>query len=459
MICPACKALNDDSADACFTCGRALTALTQGSIIATRYEVQSPLGKGGMGMVYKAHDRMLDETVAIKVLRAEFANTGEMAKRFRHEIKLARKVSHRNVCRIHEYGEDGGVRYISMEYVEGTDIKQLARDKGGYLEHEEAFDVSIQTADGLQAIHDVGIIHRDLKTSNIMRDNSGRVRLMDFGIAKIGGRDSSTGGGGLTSTGQIMGTPEYMSPEQCLGDKIDHRSDIYALGIAVYEIFSGTVPFRGDTPVATLFKHIQDPVPFEGPVAGRIPHSAVPVLRKALAKNRADRYESAAEMAEALRKAQQQAKSGIATDAAPTGGHPVIVPAGEGTGSTPTDRRRVTRLDIFVNFIIRRVGTAGTVLQEERTIAENVGRGGARVMTSISSLSPGDIVHLEEVGGPFKTRAEVRGSYVGKDRIRRLNLRFLDSPAPDYLVHVDEGGSSGRRLPFGPGDSGRQGGR
>jgi predicted Ser/Thr protein kinase len=459
MICPACKALNDDTADACFTCGRALTALTQGSIIATRYEVQSPLGKGGMGMVYKAHDRMLDETVAIKVLRAEFANTGEMAKRFRHEIKLARKVSHRNVCRIHEYGEDGGVRYISMEYVEGTDIKQLARDKGGYLEHEEAFDVSIQTADGLQAIHDVGIIHRDLKTSNIMRDHGGRVRLMDFGIAKIGGSDRSSGGGGLTSTGQIMGTPEYMSPEQCLGDKIDHRSDIYALGIAVYEIFSGTVPFRGDTPVATLFKHIQDPVPFEGPVAGRIPLSAVPVLRKALAKNRADRYESAAEMAEALRKAQQQAKSGIATDALPTGGHPVIVPA-DGTGTnTPTDRRRVTRLDIFVNFIIRRVGTAGTVLQEERTIAENVGRGGARVMTSISSLAPGDIVHLEEVGGPFKTRAEVRGSYVGKDRIRRLNLRFLDSPAPDYLVHVDEGGTSGRRAPFGPGDSGRQSGR
>jgi predicted Ser/Thr protein kinase len=460
MICPSCKALNDDTAEACFTCGRALTALTQGSIIATRYEVQSPLGKGGMGMVYKAHDRMLDETVAIKVLRSEFANTGEMAKRFRHEIKLARKVSHRNVCRIHEYGEDGGVRYISMEYVEGTDIKQLARDKGGYLEHEEAFDVSIQTADGLQAIHDVGIIHRDLKTSNIMRDNSGRVRLMDFGIAKIGGSDRSTGGGGLTSTGQIMGTPEYMSPEQCLGDKIDHRSDIYALGIAVYEIFSGTVPFRGDTPVATLFKHIQDPVPFEGPVAARIPLAAVPLLRKALAKNRADRYESASEMAEALRKAQQQAKSGVPADAAATGGHPVIVPAGDGaTGSTPTDRRRVTRLDIFVNFIIRRVGTAGTVLQEERTIAENVGRGGARVMTSISSLSPGDIVHLEEVGGPFKTRAEVRGSYVGKDRIRRLNLRFLDSPAPDYLVHVDEGGSSGRRTtPLGPGDSGRQGG-
>jgi hypothetical protein len=137
----------------------------------------------------------------------------------------------------------------------------------------------------------------------------------------------------------------------------------------------------------------------------------------------------------------------VPTDAAPTGGQPVIVPAGDGGAITPTpsDRRRVTRLDIFVNFIIRRVGTAGTVLQEERTIAENVGRGGARVMTSITALAPGDIVHLEEVGGPFKTRAEVRGSYVGKDRIRRLNLRFLDSPAPDYLVHVDEGDTGGRR--------------
>jgi hypothetical protein len=134
-------------------------------------------------------------------------------------------------------------------------------------------------------------------------------------------------------------------------------------------------------------------------------------------------------------------------DVMPTGGHPVVVVDDSGTGgmATPTDRRRVTRLDIFVNFMIRRVGTAGTVLQEERTIAENVGRGGARVMTSMASLAPGDIVHLDEVGGPFKTRAEVRGTYVGKDRIRRLNLRFLDSPAPDYLVHVDEGGTGGRR--------------
>jgi serine/threonine protein kinase len=440
MICPACNAVNEDDAEACFTCGRALGALTQGSVIANRYEVLKPLGKGGMGMVYKAHDRMLEESVAIKVLRAEFTKTPEMAQRFRHEIKLARKVSHRNVCRIHEYGEDGSMRFISMEFIEGEDLKQLARERGGLLSIEEAFDLSAQTADGLQAIHDVGIVHRDLKNSNIMRDERGLVRLMDFGIAKVQGSDRT--GGGLTTTGQIMGTPEYMSPEQCLGDKIDHRSDIYSLGVVIYEMFTGQVPFRGDTPVATLFKHIQDPVPFDGPVAGRIPVAAVKVLRRALAKDRAERFDDAAGLAQALREAQRSTASGAAEDAAPTANIPAIAPAAPETPVPTPERRRVTRLDIFVNFVLRREGTLGTVLQEERTIAENVGRGGARVMTTMSSLVPGDVVYLEEVGSsakePFKTRGEVRGTYVGKDGIRRLNLHFLDRPAPDYLVHVDD---------------------
>jgi serine/threonine protein kinase len=419
MICPACNAVNDDAADACFTCGRALGAFTQGSLIANRYEVLSPLGRGGMGMVYKAHDRMLDEPVAIKVLRAEFANTPEMAQRFRHEIKLARKV-------------------------EGEDLKQLIRERGGSLEAEEAFELAVQIAKGLQAIHDVGIIHRDLKTSNIMRDKKGDVRLMDFGIAKVTGGDRSSGSG-LTTTGQIMGTPEYMSPEQCLGGKLDHRSDIYALGVLVYEMFTGQVPFRGDTPVATLFKHIQDEPAFEGPVAGQIPLPAVAVLKKALHKDPAKRFQSAEELAAGLAEAHRKLLAEEPEDALPTSGMSPVVPAGPRL-STPTptpagERRRNkdTRLDIFVNFVLRRTGTLGTVLQEERTIAENISRNGARVMTTMSSLAPGDLVNLEEVGGPYKTRAEVRGTYVGKDGIRRLNLQ-LETPAPDYLVLVDDGG-------------------
>jgi serine/threonine protein kinase len=431
MICPSCKAPNDDFAEACFTCGRGFSTLTHRAVIAGRYEVLKPLGRGGMGTVYKAHDRMLDETVAIKVLRSEFANTPEMAQRFRHEIKLARKVTHRNVCRIHEYGEERDLRYISMEFVEGADLKQVMRERGGTLVADEALELAVQMAEGLQAIHDVGIVHRDMKTANVMRDARGLVRLMDFGIAKIGGGKASDAAA-LTCTGQIMGTPEFMSPEQCLGETLDHRSDLYALGIVLYELLTGALPFRGDTAVATLFKHIQDPVPLENVL---IP-AAVPVLHQALAKNRADRYPSAADMAEALHRARQQA---IFDAERATGPLSLSSPSSSGGYDPSKDRRQTTRLDYPMNLVLRRVGTLGTVLQEERTIAENVGRGGARVMTTMSSVSIGDIVHLEEVGGAFKTRAEVRGRYVGRDGIRRLNLRF-ESPAPDYLVHVDETG-------------------
>ena len=427
MICPTCQAENADTVDVCFTCGRSVGALTQGAVIGARYEIKSPLGRGGMGMVYKAHDRMLDETVAIKVLRSEFVNTAEMGRRFRHEIKLARKVSHRNVCRIHEYGEDGGLRFISMEYLEGTDLKQEMRLEGG-LRADEAFDIAIQVAEGLQAIHDVGIIHRDLKTPNLMRDARGVVRLMDFGIAK---GSEETGTGSLTMTGAVMGTPEYMSPEQCRGEKIDSRSDIYSLGVVDYELFTGQVPFRGDTPVATIFKHIQDPVPLGGDVARQLPPALIPVLSRLLAKDRTERYATASEVAQALRQARDASVGYVSVPAPPP---PLEEPA-----PPAQDRRQTGRLEIFVNFFIRRVGTLGSVLQEERTIAENIGRRGARVLTTMSSLVMGDFIQIEEIGGDFQTRAEVRGAYVGRDNVRRLNLRFVDTPAPDRLVRTDSG--------------------
>jgi serine/threonine-protein kinase len=300
--CPSCQAQNDDAAETCFTCGRSLTAvIKRGSIIASRYEILNPLGKGGMGMVYKAHDRVLEETIAVKVLRADIARSPDMARRFRSEIRLARKVTHKNVCRIHEYGEEQGLRYISMELIEGVDVKNVMRERRGGLPTEEAFDVAIQVAKGLQAIHEVGIVHRDLKTANIMRDAKGTVKLMDFGIAK------QEGSGGATATGDIVGTPEYMSPEQARGQKVDARSDIYALGIVIYEIFSGDVPFRGDTPIITIFKHIQDQPLFEGPGAPPFPAPLVAVLRKALAKDPAERYATAREVADALRQARSEA--------------------------------------------------------------------------------------------------------------------------------------------------------
>jgi serine/threonine-protein kinase len=264
-----------------------------GTLFHGRYLIEGVLGRGGMGMVYKAHDRRLDETVAIKVLRPDFAADPKMAERFRSEIKLARKVRHKNVCTIHDYGEDRGLLYISMELIEGVDLKHRLKEQGA-LPTEEAYAVAVQVAQGLQAVHDAGIVHRDLKTPNIMLDAAGTARLMDFGIAK------RVGEGTATATGQIVGTPEYMSPEQAQGHKVDYRSDLYALGVVIYEIFTGQVPFRGETPISTILKHLNEPPQLEN--AALSPALRL-VLKRCLAKDPAQRYASALDIADALRQA------------------------------------------------------------------------------------------------------------------------------------------------------------
>ncbi len=298
--CPACGARNAPEAVVCMSCGRVLSEVPRvqpGMVLNERFEIREILGAGGMGVVLKGYDRELEELVAIKVLREDLARSDEVLRRFRSENKLARRVRHRNVCAIHEFGTDRKISYIAMELIEGTDIKHLIRKRGA-LPPLDAFNVCIQIAEGLQAIHDAGIVHRDLKTSNAMLDAKGRVVLMDFGIAKDVQSNATLG---ATAIGQIIGTPEYMSPEQARGEKIDARSDLYALGIIIFEIFSGQVPFQGTTPLATLFKNLEQPPPLDGPEAAGIPEPVIRMLARALAKSPAERFQSAAEMAEALR--------------------------------------------------------------------------------------------------------------------------------------------------------------
>ena len=308
MNCPACGASNETAGEHCFSCGKTLFALTEGTIVAGRYELRQMLGRGGMGIVYRAFDRALEEEVALKILRPDVASVADLTRRFRSEIKLARRVRHRNVCGIHEYGQDGPIHFIAMELVAGEDLKRQLQARGP-MPPAEAWDVAVQIAEGLDAIHHADVVHRDLKAHNIMRDARGVVRVMDFGIAKALGMAS----GGATVTGQIIGTPEYMSPEQARGDQIDFRSDIYALGIVIFELFTGSVPFRGETPIATLFKHIQEPPPIDGQPG--IPPRLVPILKRALAKDPADRFDSASAMAAALREGleEESARAGQAT--------------------------------------------------------------------------------------------------------------------------------------------------
>ncbi len=335
MSCPGCGASVEDDATECFACGRSFVTpartIVRGTLIADRYEVLERLGKGGMGAVFRARDRVLEEEVAIKVLRDEVAPSSEMARRFRSEIRLARKVTHRNVCRIHEYGEDQGRGYISMELVAGTDLKRLIRESGA-LPWEQAFDLALQVAEGLAAIHEVGIVHRDLKPPNVMVDGRGLARLMDFGIAKrIEGGGGTSGASGATATGMVVGTPDYMSPEQAQGQKVDFRSDLYALGVMVFEMFTGRLPFRADTPLAMIMKHISEPPPLAGEEAARLPPSLVPVLARALAKDPAERHHDTRELILDLRRARDQAPP-EPPRAAPA------AEAAERTGTLPTPR-------------------------------------------------------------------------------------------------------------------------
>jgi eukaryotic-like serine/threonine-protein kinase len=387
-VCPSCQAANDDTAETCFTCGSALSAtLRLGSVIAGRYEIQAQLGKGGMGVVYRAHDRLLDEQVAIKVLRPEVARDAEISRRFQSEIKLARRVSHKNVCRIHEYGEDQGLRYISMEYMQGVDLRQVIRERGG-LPTDEAFTSALQIADGLSAIHDVGVIHRDLKTPNIMRDTRGQIRLMDFGIAKEWGAAAAS----ATATGLVMGTPEYMSPEQARGEKIDFRSDIYALGIVIFELFTGRLPFRAETPLATILKHLQEAPPLDGPEAVRIPPAVREVLRKALAKHPNERHTTVDELGQAMR----EARAGRGADPQQVIETMVAPP------STPTP---TTHIPTPVPTAHTQHRTYGALAAEPATLPTPTGM---RAPTSVPTMSP---TIPPPPAAPAPTRRAATGHY------------------------------------------------
>ncbi len=298
MQCPACQTENDPDRLVCFTCGLAFSPpVKKGTVIGGRYEILRPLGQGGMGTVYRARDHVLGDRVAVKVLKTELSRRPEMVRRFRSEMGLAKKVRHPNVCRIYAAGEDEGRLYLAMELIEGTDLRSLLRMRKEGLPPEQAFELAVQLAGGLQALHDAGIVHRDVKAANVILDEKGRPRLMDFDFAK---RHDAGAPDTAPVTGHILGTPEYMSPEAARGDPVEFRSDVYSLGVVVFEMFTGDVPFRGDSPLATILKHLNEPPPLEGPRAKALPSSLLPVLRKALAKWPAERYSTAGGFAMAL---------------------------------------------------------------------------------------------------------------------------------------------------------------
>ena len=269
--------------------------LQPGTIIGERYEIQQLLGQGGMGAVYKARDIELERLVALKLIRPDLASHPEILRRFKQELILAREVTHRNVIRIFDLGQAHGVRFITMEYVEGRDLRALLHEKGK-LTPQEAVPIFVQIASALEAAHHAGVVHRDLKPQNVMVDQGGHVYVMDFGVAR------SLETPGMTQTGALMGTPEYMSPEQAKGQKVDARSDLFSLGIIFYETLSGVSPFKADTAMATMFKRTKERAVPLVQVGSGIPGFLSDVVSKCLEIDTEQRYQSAREIITDLEK-------------------------------------------------------------------------------------------------------------------------------------------------------------
>ncbi|MBL7083500.1 MAG: protein kinase [Candidatus Aminicenantes bacterium] len=304
MKCPKCQFETSADSRFCSNCGAPLSLsekvsdshtktlqipkgeLTRGTTFAKRFEVIEELGKGGMGVVYRVVDNKVEEEVALKLLNSDVASDEETIERFRNELKFARKISHKNVCRMYDLNEDEGTQYITMEYVSGEDLKSTII-RVGQLSVGKAVSITKQVCEGLIEAHRLGVIHRDLKPQNIMIDKEGNVRIMDFGIAR------SLRTRGVTGTGVMIGTPEYMSPEQADVGDLDQRSDIYSLGVILYEMVTGRVPFEGDTPLNIVMKHKSekplDPREFNS----QIPENLSRVILRCMEKNSEKRYQGA----------------------------------------------------------------------------------------------------------------------------------------------------------------------
>ncbi len=266
-----------------------LEELTTGSTFANRYQIIEELGKGGMGKVYRALDKKLNEEVALKLIKPEIAADEKTVERFRNELRMARKISHRNVGRMYELMDYKGVHYITMEYIPGQDLRSLIRQTGK-LTAEKAISIAKEVCEGLAEAHRLGVIHRDLKPSNILVDKQGDAKIMDFGIARL------LKSKGITGTRTMIGTPEYMSPEQVDGEGIDQRSDIYSLGVILYEMLTGRVPFDGDTPLSIAYKHKNKKPPNPRDFNTQITDELSVLILKCLEKNKEARYQSAGEV-------------------------------------------------------------------------------------------------------------------------------------------------------------------
>ncbi|HEY3436012.1 MAG TPA: protein kinase, partial [Solirubrobacterales bacterium] len=264
-----------------------------GTVLSGRYKLEAKLGSGGMSTVYLARDTTLDRSVAVKVMHREMSEQADQLERFRQEARAVAKLSHPNVVAVIDAGEDGGHPYIVFEYVEGETLKQRI-NRVGALDAQEALAYAIEIARGLTVAHARNMVHRDIKPQNVLIDSEGRAKLTDFGISRQLEQD------GMTATGRVLGTTDYVSPEQAMGHAVDQRSDIYSLGVVLYEMLAGEVPFQADSQVGVAMKHVNEDLPDVQQRRPELSAAAAMVVERATTKDPAERYQQVGEMIDDL---------------------------------------------------------------------------------------------------------------------------------------------------------------
>ncbi|HZL86214.1 MAG TPA: protein kinase [Candidatus Krumholzibacteria bacterium] len=340
MICPRCGSINTDAAEICASCGadlfsdaptlpapssgpraenlgewrrrRESLTLPIGFEIGKRYRVVTFLGRGGMGAVYRVHDRELERDVSLKLISSEMDENPLVQESFKREIQLSSIVTHRNVLRVYDLGESEGVKFLTMQYVDGEDLAHLLRREGP-LPVDRAVGIFLQICEGVAAAHEQGVLHRDLKPQNVMVDQAGHAYVTDFGLARSSHQSS------LAASGAVMGTPDYMSPEQVRGQQVDSRTDIYALGVMFFQMLIGKLPFQGASSYEVMMQRVQHEAPSVRALNPEVPERFAKLVQKCLSMNPEDRYRSVQEVVADLamakpRKPNTAKKAPAATD-------------------------------------------------------------------------------------------------------------------------------------------------
>ncbi|HET8813816.1 MAG TPA: protein kinase [Solirubrobacterales bacterium] len=334
-----------------------------GTVLSGRYRLEAKLGSGGMSTVYLARDTTLDRSVAVKVMHREMSEQADQLERFRQEARAVAKLSHPNVVAVIDAGEDGGHPYIVFEYVEGETLKQRI-NRVGALDTQEALAHAIEIARGLTVAHSRNMVHRDIKPQNVLIDSEGRAKLTDFGISRQLEQD------GMTATGRVLGTTDYVAPEQAMGHPVDQRSDIYSLGVVLYEMLVGQVPFHADSQVGVAMKHVNEELPDVQQRRPELSAAAAMVVERATAKDPSRRYQEAGDLIDDLATALEveAARAGAATGEATS----VLEAVPPAQGTLAGGGRRS-----WAAIVLLLVVVAGTLVAVQLIGSGSTGGGGA----------------------------------------------------------------------------------